>query len=85
MSEICPFCHTEIPNGAVVCRGCGANKRPAAQRQLLMVSAVLAIVSLFIMMNFIFVVGVVIFVVSAILGVIIYNKSNQFIWVRSML
>ena len=20
----CPFCHTEVPNGAVVCRGCQA-------------------------------------------------------------
>ena len=25
--EICPFCGGEIVNGAIVCRGCGANKR----------------------------------------------------------
>jgi hypothetical protein len=29
MAENCPFCHTEIPDGAIVCRGCGANKRSA--------------------------------------------------------
>ena len=27
--ERCPFCQTEVPDGAIVCRGCGANKRPA--------------------------------------------------------
>lgn len=25
-TEVCPFCMTPIPQGAVVCRGCGANK-----------------------------------------------------------
>jgi predicted nucleic acid-binding Zn ribbon protein len=25
-NEACPFCATPIPTGAVVCRGCGANK-----------------------------------------------------------
>lgn len=26
MTEACPFCMTEIPDGASVCRGCGAEK-----------------------------------------------------------
>jgi hypothetical protein len=21
----CPFCHTDVPHGAIVCRGCGAS------------------------------------------------------------
>jgi len=24
---ICPYCHTRVPHGAVVCRGCGAQAR----------------------------------------------------------
>jgi hypothetical protein len=24
---ICPYCHTTVPHGAVVCRGCGAQAR----------------------------------------------------------
>jgi hypothetical protein len=30
--EICPFCGGEIVNGAIVCRGCGANKGPGGDK-----------------------------------------------------
>lgn len=36
VTEQCPLCTTAIPPGAVVCRGCGANKRLNGARVLVL-------------------------------------------------
>jgi hypothetical protein len=82
MSELCPFCRIEIPDGATVCRGCGADKRPAMSPGALAVPiiTVLAVPQLMTSRSVFW--GLVLLAVCVLLAEFIWRRMHQLIWVR---
>lgn len=48
----CPFCHTEVPDGAVVCRGCHAEIDYTRVKEKLWTTAGAAVLGFFLSMLF---------------------------------
>lgn len=85
MTETCPFCHADVPNGAIVCRGCGANKRPSIDAGRVGCGTLI-----FILMGFGMLdtkwwpLGVLLIAACAALMIYAFRKAKQLVWVRSM-
>jgi hypothetical protein len=83
MSVICPFCRTEVPDLAIVCRGCGAQKRPGATPAQLAVPVIAGIFGAPAMMaNYSLVGGIVLAVVCLLTFTYFFRRARQLVWVR---
>jgi hypothetical protein len=84
MTENCPFCQTEIPDRAIVCRGCGANKRRAVDGGIILGSFIVMAVAFQMIGTSWSILGWLIIAGCIAILVWAFRNMRKMIWVRSM-
>ena len=84
MTEQCPFCRSEIPEGAIVCRGCGANKRRVSDAREAVAALIPGALGIYTLTTTWWIVGAILLVGSVLVITWSYRNFKKIVWVRPL-